>query len=314
MTKLCITVCTRERPKMLGDCLASVLPQMKIADFMTRMVVVENDVFPRSKDIVSCLARDFSGCDLQYCHEIEIGISSARNRAVEEALSWGADWIIFIDDDEVAAPDWLAQLSLAMKELPADVLHGHVELVYPDDFPLWQRLKPFRGGVRGNLLETAATNNTAARSWIFANDRAGLRFDKRLSFSGGEDIDLFHRARKIGATLRWVPEACVFEHVTGGRSSEAWHLKRARRLAANEARHRFRRDGTLTASLTVLFVMLRLGCEAVVAVALATTFRGIPQRHSTYMFKSKLKSSKIAGYLIGLSGRSPPGYNEVEGH
>ena len=72
-----------------------------------RVVVIDNDA--AGSAAVACDAlRQAYPCELVYAIEPEPGIVFARNRALE--LAKDDDFIAFIDDDEVPAEDWLAEL------------------------------------------------------------------------------------------------------------------------------------------------------------------------------------------------------------
>ncbi|HHQ14769.1 MAG TPA: glycosyltransferase family 2 protein, partial [Chromatiales bacterium] len=103
---VCVAICTRQRPKMLARCLEGVLRQTLPAGWRMSVLVVENNEEPSEQLSVSSRQTQ-PGTELYYFHETTLGISSARNRAVEEALNLNADWIAFIDDDEVPDESWL---------------------------------------------------------------------------------------------------------------------------------------------------------------------------------------------------------------
>src|SRR5690554_1764721 len=102
-----VAVLTRQRPRMLKSLLVSWrevrLPQHCTVQFL----VVENDVKPHSRDLVEREAGSFQTCTLTHVLETEIGIPFGRNRAAQEALLSGSNLLVFVDDDEVVATDWL---------------------------------------------------------------------------------------------------------------------------------------------------------------------------------------------------------------
>jgi glycosyltransferase involved in cell wall biosynthesis len=95
---LTVVICTRDRPDSLLGTLASLAGQ---SDSGFEVVIVDN-----SHD--GAVARPlvgFKGLTMRYCHEPAPGASRARNRGLSEVRS---ELIAFIDDDEVADPDWIA--------------------------------------------------------------------------------------------------------------------------------------------------------------------------------------------------------------
>ena len=77
--------------------------------------------------------------DARYVHEPRPGISHARNRGVAEAKG---DFVAFIDDDELPAPNWLESLLLTQRTYRADVVLGPVRPVF--DRPPRRRLDVLR--------------------------------------------------------------------------------------------------------------------------------------------------------------------------
>jgi succinoglycan biosynthesis protein ExoM len=245
--------------------------------------------------------------------ETEVGISFARNRAVEEALGWGADWIVFIDDDETADASWFRCLTSAMNDVVADVLHGPVQLIYPTHIPQWKRMKTFDGGAHGSALKTASTNNTAARAWLFSKEAANLHFSPLYSLSGGEDIDLFRRAASIGASIKWVSSPKMIENVVAGRLSDNWLMDRNQRIASNMTTFWIDDGGRFNATRLVLRECIRLLFEALAALFISLI--ALPHRRlsSYYFYKMKAKSKKFIGYIQPLLGVEIEPYRRIDG-
>ncbi len=72
-----------------------------------RIIIVDNDPDRSARAFCDERARSFPW-PLEYRHEPTPGIAPARNAALEAAR--GADWIAFIDDDEVPEQAWLDSL------------------------------------------------------------------------------------------------------------------------------------------------------------------------------------------------------------
>jgi succinoglycan biosynthesis protein ExoM len=228
---------------MLKDCLRSLMVQETPSQVRLTVVVVENDAESRCRSLVEEMARQPGAPRIVYGHEAEIGIPFARNRSLDLALEHDADWIGFIDDDEIASPDWIAKLAAAAARLDADVLQGPVEAIYP---PQASRLlqKAAKRRPTGTRRCTAYTNNTLMRASIARKQGLGLRFDEAMRFTGGSDVEFFSRAVAHGAVIRWVDEAVVSESVPMARLTLRWQLERARRTGANRACLDAQRNGS----------------------------------------------------------------------
>jgi succinoglycan biosynthesis protein ExoM len=312
-TKVCVTICTRERPNMLARCLDTVLPQLQASPLSTSLVVVENGNQPSCRHAVLRRRDRFPLVRMEYELEWELGIPFARNKAVDVALRLGADWIVFIDDDEEAQANWFEKLTAAIGEWDADAFHGPVELVYPENHPQWMRMKSFDGGVNGAILEGAATNNTMAWSRLFSSDGLGLRFDTRLRFSGGSDIELFRRAVRGGAVIRWINDAFVTVHIPPQRRSATWLLKRTRRETANASNFFIAEHGF---GATLWFAARKCGRLTLeMAFHMGMAILAVRQRESAarHAFKAKSKLSKLAGLIGALVGQQLDPYRSPEG-
>jgi glycosyltransferase involved in cell wall biosynthesis len=112
-----VVICTRERPGALARCLDSVLAQA-YPDF--RILVVDNaPVTDATAGVVRSASRRGP---VEYLVEPKGGLSFARNAAVAAAPGEILAWI---DDDEYADVNWLAEVARALADHPeADVVSG----------------------------------------------------------------------------------------------------------------------------------------------------------------------------------------------
>jgi glycosyltransferase involved in cell wall biosynthesis len=95
---LTVVICTRDRSESLCMTLAS-LAEQSDSDF--EVVVVDNS----HDGAVARRLVGVPGLAVRCCHEPAPGLSRARNRALSDVRS---ELIAWIDDDEVADPDWIA--------------------------------------------------------------------------------------------------------------------------------------------------------------------------------------------------------------
>jgi glycosyltransferase involved in cell wall biosynthesis len=114
--KITVVVCTHERPEGLDLCLQSLLAQ----DYPSFSVLVVDNapVTDRSKSVVDRIASPA----IEYVVQPRKGLSWARNRALEIVDDGIVAWI---DDDEAADLNWLAELARGFYEHPeADAVCG----------------------------------------------------------------------------------------------------------------------------------------------------------------------------------------------
>ncbi|QPH54968.1 glycosyltransferase family 2 protein [Pontivivens ytuae] len=251
-TRIVITVCTRNRLDLLEPCLRSLLDQLVPEGFDVSIVVCENDDPPKSDALCAEM-----GPRVTYVQEPDPGISPARNTAVRTALEANADWIVFFDDDQVAEEGWMTALCGEIAEDRADVITGPALRRYEAEPPEWY--PPFSGNRKptGTRIKLAASNNTACRRYLFAEDGLALRFDYALRFAGSSDTELFWRANQAGARFIWCDEQVATEFWPASRLTLKSQLQRAQRTAENRHYILGKRHGRPTAAFLTGFKALR---------------------------------------------------------
>lgn len=229
-----VCVCTFQRPEPLAQLLSSLRAQERVA--LPNLIVVDNSP---SGDAQAQVTDQYP--EARYVHEPRPGIAAARNAALE-AVPAEAEAVLFLDDDERAAPNWLATLIDCANESAADTVSGPVISHFGEDPPRWLQESGF---IRRTDFPTGpwgyrpATNNVLVRAAWFRE--AEFRFDEAFSFIGGEDSDLFGRMQAAGARSWWCAEAVVVEDVPAERLSPAWMRQRGLRAGHVRAMKLIRR-------------------------------------------------------------------------
>jgi GT2 family glycosyltransferase len=233
--RIATCIITYRRPRWLAACLESLSLARVVGAIEVTVVVVDNDPEGTSRGVV---AGTLEGCRWPVVYEIEPqrGISYARNRAVRVALEHGADFLAFIDDDETAAPDWLAALIEVQQRYGADAVSGPVLPSYEPGVPQWA----IRGGFferprhpTGTPLGATRTGNCLISSALVTGNAEP--FDPAFALTGGGDTDFFRRAHQRGASIVWADSAIVYERVPTSRATVPWLLRRAYRGGASFA-------------------------------------------------------------------------------
>lgn len=223
-----VCVCTFRRPSLAGT-LASLKAQTLPADRF-RIIVADNDHEPSARSLVEGALEVRRG--FLYVHAPARNISVARNACLDAAT---ADYVAWIDDDEVADAEWLEGLISALAESRCDAVFGPVQAVYPEDAPAWAAaadLHSTRPVLTREGVDTGYTSNALVR-------RAAIgerRFDPALGRSGGEDTDFFTGLYVNGARFAAAPDAVVREVVGEERLRLSWLLQRAFRSGQTHAR------------------------------------------------------------------------------
>lgn len=227
-----VCICTFRRPS-LTEALNSILVQTLPLDRF-RVIVADNDHEPSARERVEAALR--GRVDFQYLHAPARNIAVARNACLDAAT---ADYVAWIDDDEVADPDWLERLISALGAGQAGAVFGPVQAVYPPDAPSWAAaadLHSTRAVETRKGVDTGYTSNALVRRAVIG-DR---RFDPDLGRSGGEDTDFFTGLHAGGARFVAATDAVVREAVTEDRLRLDWLLRRAFRSGQTHARRHLR--------------------------------------------------------------------------
>ncbi len=136
--KVSVVICTYRRPERLAGALKSIAAQnFPQQDF--EVLIVNND--PHGKDVQPLFNQWRSELFNSDEHRLRmincpvVGLSYARNAGISEARG---EVICFLDDDALAAPDWLERIWAAFEEHPhAGVVGGKILLNKPDPAPFW---------------------------------------------------------------------------------------------------------------------------------------------------------------------------------
>lgn len=235
-----VGMATFRRPDLLAALLPRLLAQIEHAaqtanlPAQYRVVVVDND----PDESARATAESLGDPRLYYAAEPRPGISSARNRLLDEAQD--ADVLVLLDDDETPHPGWLVHLLSTYLEHGADAVSGPVHAVFEGGEDPWVAAGGYYLGQRrdgvptGTGLRRAATNNLLLD---MGRVRAlGLRFDERFGLTGGEDSLFTGQLTAAGGRIVLCAEAVVDDLVPLARNTRRFNLARRRAQAATHVR------------------------------------------------------------------------------
>ena len=222
--RVAVCIATYKRPEMLRQTLRglAVLTFKKVPPPEISVFVVDNDASRSAENVCREAQLPFP---VKYVTENRRGIAQARNRAIQE--TGAADFVAFIDDDEIPTPTWLDELLVTQAEYSADVVCGPVRPHFANGVPEWIKAGRFFHRpvyVSGQNLDWCGTNNVLIRKSVFA---AVKTFDERFALTGGEDTQFFLRVRQAEYSIVASSDACVDETVSISRANLSWVLRRA---------------------------------------------------------------------------------------
>lgn len=164
------------------------------------------------------------------------------------------EFFLMIDDDEVAAPDWLSRMLGSASDTGADIVGGPVDRVFD------------RTPTRGIALHTLFNNVIAESGFVpslYGSGNCLMRrsvfeklgspaFDLRFNFLGGGDMDFFTRARLKGFVSYWDNDARATETVPAARMTAQYVIRRSIATGViNYSIDRRRRPGLFGLALTL---------------------------------------------------------------
>lgn len=224
MVETSIVIPSYRRPALLARALRSCLAQRGAASPF-EIVVVDNDAAGSAETIVGEIAAG-APVPIRYVNEKRPGISHARNTGVAAAAG---RYLVFLDDDEEPAPDWLASFVATIRNSGADLAVGPVyprfEVAGADAYRRGKYTRDAGVATGTRLVRWAGIGNTILdKSRCFAGDEP---FDPALGLTGGEDTVFLHQLFLDGRTLVWCAEAAVYETVPADRLDPKYLLRRA---------------------------------------------------------------------------------------
>jgi len=261
-TRVTIGVCTYRRPEGLAALFRSLVHLEVPPDTIVRVVIVDNDKSPSARTSVAELAAilPFS---VSYAHEDDPGIPQARNRVLDEAC--GADFLLFVDDDETVANGLLREHLRVQGMTGADFVQGPCNKTVEDPRDRWWLDTGF---FRDRTFEDGAPRHESWTNNVLINIRfvesSGVRFDDRLRFAGGTDTLFFQDIVRCGGRGAFAAHALVYEVQQKSRLTWRWALSRQYRYGVTRANSRLLRERYLRA---FLWCMVRAAGMKVVGLA-----------------------------------------------
>lgn len=331
---IAVCICTRNRPTMLEACVKSVVDSANYAQLRVVICVVDDNDIAGNVELAHQYTSEL--ISLQVIRNITHGLSYARNTALAAAYTNKADWIAFIDDDEIAALPWLAELYRSVyfhgKERqftvrpintgkltvcdvlsPVTVVHGIVHYAFPQGAADWRCREPWGswGDTDGKELDCAGTGNVMFDAHFVRRHR--LQFDTAMNYSGAEDVAFFHRIHELGGKIVLSTRAIVTETVTADRITLKGHAKKAYRNGNIKVYHtrltgRYKPRKTVRRALKRLIVgsgKLTVG----IAVAAVTRTKGM-----TLALKGMYEIIGAIGAIAAVCGKRSNYYKVTTGN
>jgi len=191
MVKLSVVIPTYERPDDLERCLESLYSANQTIEEDFEILVSDDSISADSKRLVRSKFPSVS-----WGVGKKNGPAGNRNAGVARAKG---EWIVFLDDDCFATPQYLEAYSNAISKYPeTEVFEGRI---FPDR-PRFTWAEGCPSNEKGGMLWTS---NLCIRKSLFT-EMNGLDERFRVAF---EDVDLAYRLKQKGMDSRFITEASV---------------------------------------------------------------------------------------------------------
>jgi glycosyltransferase involved in cell wall biosynthesis len=267
---VCVAIVTYRRANALREVLGALLTIERPANCSLHILIVDNDPNRSAEAVVKGFSQNATW-PTDYLVEPRRGIPFARNRCLAEAVGVNADALVFIDDDELPSPQWLARLVGHYRTTGCQLIGGPVAMQAEPNgaLSLWQRAvfasivawvnrkarRSKRKADRGSPI-TVVTNNWLC-DFRFISDKK-LRFRTDHAASGGSDAVFFREAVAKGVRHGWCPDAVVYDRLPVQRVSLAYQFRRARAQSTNNFHMRHPATDAPQRSRTIAIAILRI--------------------------------------------------------
>lgn len=292
-----VALCTHNHADRLQRTLAD-LARLEPPASPWEFIVIDNASTDATPALLAADDWRPEGVDVRIVREEKLGLSNARNRALQEARG---EYILFMDDDETPDPAWLASYEQAMREHRPDALGGRIEVYFEDGArPCWlqDELLGFLGKLDHGEARWLAERSTPIFGGNFAFHRSVFErignFDARLGRQGtanigGEDTEIYRRLLEHDCRVRWVPQAIIHHRIQTPKLRRGYFLDLHFRQGRMEGA-RTRKAGRRIPPLYVYPQVARAYGRA-----LALRLR----RGARHSLRLEMNAAYFTGYLLG---------------
>ena len=243
MNTLSLVVATYNGAKKIPLMLQS-LTEQTLDKELWNVVIVNNNSTDNTAEVVRGFMTTHPEIRIKLVDEPQQGLSFARNRGIDES---DGEYIVIIDDDEIACPDLLAEYFNFLDTHPYVVAAGgKITPHYPTKRPKWlSRIteRPISGTLNlgdeivlfpegryfggGNMC----LRRTAIKYYGKFNTELGRRGSKLL---GGEEKELYMRYYSSGEDIFYLPKAEILHIIDESRLTKEYFKAVCYRIGQSE--------------------------------------------------------------------------------
>jgi len=228
-----VIIPTYQRAAYLIETLNSLISQ-KFPKDQYELIIVDNSIRPTPE--LSSLHKPESSPAIQYINEPNNGLHNARHAGARAARG---EILVFLDDDVLIPPGWLAAIIDPFKENNISVVAGRIVLHFEITPPRWlQQFHPILGETSYGLTprrlvpyQTPFGGNMAIRkSDLFAIggfNPDGFGDRRLIHLRGDGENGLARKVHDAGLLIWYAPEAWLYHRVPAKRMTPEYVQRRS---------------------------------------------------------------------------------------
>ena len=250
-----IVVATYNRAEMLRNALKTLISQKTEGKFAYEICVIDDGSTDHTAAVVREMAQNNASPTIKYIYTSGAGPSHALNRGVAEARG---EWLAFFDDDQLAEPEWLAELYRVAQEKGVKCVDGAVCLDLPNTntFELLQKWRILLGEkFLGNCIRKSSKDYMGSGNLLIKKNLVTQLggFDTVNFPLVSYDTDLFWRLEREGYYSYYTPHALVHHVIPESRLKINSLTETLQRQAVTYAKLVFKYEGALKLTLLTLW-------------------------------------------------------------
>lgn len=226
-----VALCTHNHADRLTRTLAD-LTQIQSPQAGWELLIIDNGCSDGTSELLA--GHDWpADWTVRVVREEKLGLSNARNRAINEARG---QYVIFMDDDETADPEWLCAYERLIRAKQPDAFGSRIRVLFEDMRPPW--LTDELLGFLGELNRADEIIPLAEPGTFFHGGNFGIRktvcdtvggFDAMLGRkgtdnTGGEEVDFYRRLLNARLKVWWTPEAIIHHRIRAAKLNRSYFL------------------------------------------------------------------------------------------
>jgi glucosyl-dolichyl phosphate glucuronosyltransferase len=299
-----VCICTRDRPGYLSDCLEG-LRRQTVGDERFDILVVDSASTGDVPAQLALLVRELRNARLLRVEQP--GVSVARNAGARET---GGDYIAYIDDDAIPAPDWIERILAAIGETvrPPAMIGGRILPRWEAPLPVWwpTRLRgslsiieaegqgEYRTAALPPGLEPYGANMVVHMPSLRTIGGFGTQSGRiGAALLSDEEVQLAWKLQDAGYSARYDSRIVVRHQIQAARLTPAWLMSRLywQGVSVVRTRRLLGRPGA---------VWHELPRRIAVAALLAPST--LMPRHSTHLVSCRWRFAYALGFIHAALG------------